>query len=285
MTYPSKFWKRAGLWVLPALLLGSLSGCDLLDMLRPGAQQFQTKQANESSAETENVKLMSPREKLAFYKWLVNEMKVQIFAHPVTDTYDTGGWANVLAQSGSIEGVYHGFVLSTEYGNLEQAKKAADIKALRFYGLEMALMDFPYATSTDDKVQAAAAKYVQENMNTSIFTLKKDLGERILKEAVKRKGDEEKLAAWYAAIAARWANEGVAFGLPKRNEKSEVFHFNWAKENTLGLLEWELLNREHRILNDLGGIAPAEPKPASASAPAPQKPTGPAPKSANPAGM
>jgi hypothetical protein len=45
----------------------------------------------------------------------------------------------------------------------------------------------------------------------------------------------------------------------QRNEKNEVFHFNWAKENTLGMLEWELLNREHRILNQLGGIAASTP--------------------------
>jgi hypothetical protein len=277
-----KFFKRAGQWVLPVFFCASLAGCDLLEMLKPAA--YQNKASGDGGAEPSNMKMMSPRERLGFYKWLVNEMQEQIFARPLKDRSDAGGWANVLSQRGSIEGVYHGFVLSTDYIGLESSKKPADVKALRFYGLEMALMDFPYATETDDKVQAAAAKYAQDNLNTNIFSLKKDLGERILHEAVKRKGDDEKLAAWYSGIVARWAKLDIPFGLPQRNDKDEVFHFNWAKENTLGMLEWELLNRAHRILNQLNGMAVPIPPPAAKPA-APPNPNAPLPKSANPAGM
>ncbi len=197
---------------------------------------------------------MSSREKFAFHRWLVVEMQEQIYARPLKDKSGAVGWANVLSQKGSIEGVYHGFILSSEYTALEQGK-AANIKALHFFGEEMALLDYPSALESDKRVQESSSRYLKEKMSNSIYTLKRELGERIVREADKRKNDPEKLAAWYSGIVARWAKLDISFGLPKRNEKDEVFHFNWAKENSLGMLEWELLNREHRILNQLGGIA------------------------------
>lgn len=253
--------------MLLGLALLVLPACDLLEKFRPAATSGNK---NEGVAEPAAVKVMSPREKFGFYRWLVNEMQEQIFARPVKDPASLDAWANVLTQRGSVEGVYHGFVLSRDYLTLEEGKKA-DIQALRFFGLEMALMDLPFATEQDEKVKAAAARYVKESMSLSFFTLKKNLGERILQEATKRKGQEEKLAAWYSGIVARWAKLDIPFGLAQRNEKSEVFHFEWARQNTLGMLEWELLNRSHRIFNQLGGVG----LPAKA----------PMPKSANPAGM
>jgi len=239
---------------LPALFLFFvfLSGCDLIERFRPPASA--TKRLTNQTAEPSNSKLMSPREKFAFHKWLVLEMQEQVFARPVKNQASAAEWANVLGQRASIEGVYHGIILSTEYGNLEKGK-ASDIKALRFFANEMAMLDFPTALETDSRVQAAASKYVKDSMGFPIFTLKRELGERILREADKRKGDEEKLAAWFAGIAARWAKQEIDFGMPQRNNKDEVFHFNWAKENTLGMVQWELLNKSHRILNQLGGIA------------------------------
>lgn len=223
-----------------------------MDWLKPAARGRQDE--TNKTAEPANVKMMSPGEKLAFHRWLVIEMQEQIFARPVKDTKAASGWANVLSQRASIEGVYHGLILSTEYVSLEKGK-ASDIKALRFFGNEMAMLDFPAATEDDPRVHAASARYVRDSMGWTIFTLKRELGERILREAEKRKTDSEKLAAWFAGIAARWAKHDINFGLPQRNNRDEVFHFNWAKENTLGMIQWELLNRAHRILNQLGGIA------------------------------
>lgn len=244
---------RAATKALPALfLLCSLSACNVLDWLKPAARTRQDE--SNRTAEPSNVKMMSPREKLAFHRWLVTEMQEQIFARPVRDGSAAAGWANVLSQRASIEGVYHGIILSTEYAALENGKPS-DIKALRFFGNEMALLDFPAATEDDPRVKDAAARYLKDSMRWPIYTLKREMGERILREADQRKADPEKLAAWFAGIAARWAKHDVNFGLPQRNNKDEIFHFQWAKENTLGMIQWELLNRAHRILNQLGGIA------------------------------
>jgi hypothetical protein len=259
-----------------ALACGTLTGCDLLEMLKPGMHLGGgTSQPNPQGV-PENP-TMTARERAGFHRWLVTEMQEQIFARPLKDKSESVGWANVLSQRGSIEGVYHGFVLSTEYMNLEQAKKPADTKALRFFGNEMARLDFPSAADSDDRISKTAAKYLTDNMSTSIFTLKRELGERILREADKRKVDGEKLAAWYSGIAARWAKMDVPFGLAQRNDKDEVFHFNWAKENTLGMIEWELLNREHRIFNQFAGIAVPVPEPVKPAAPAAAPAATPAP--------
>jgi len=240
----------------------ALSACDWREALRPSGAPGK-KEEVEKSAEPTGAGFMSPREKFAFYRWLVTEMQEQIFARPLQDKSSSGGWANVLSQRGSIEGVYHGFVLSSEYFALEKGKPA-NIKALRFYGVEMALLDYPAALESDSRVQEAAARYVNDNMRSSVFTLKRELGARILKESEKRKKDAEGLAAWYSNFATRWARMDVPFGLERRNLKDEAFHFKWAKENTLGMVQWELLNRQHRILNFLDGIqVPSQPVPAA----------------------
>lgn len=257
--------------MLGVLLLAS--GCDLLDAFKPASssnklpsQAAQDPKSLLASKEAVPGSGISAKEKFAFHRWLVTEMQEQIFSRPVKNSADSEGWANVLSQKGSIEGVYHGFVLSSEYFALEKGK-AANIKALRFYGTEMAMMDFPASPENDPKVQAAASRYVKDKMQETVYTLKRELGERILHEAEKRKTDNEKLAAWYAGIAIRWIKQDVSFGLPQRNTNDEVFHFNWAKNNSFGMLEWELLNREHRIFNQLGGIAVTSPASAP-SAPA-----------------
>jgi hypothetical protein len=218
---------------------------------------------------------MSPREKLGFYRWLVTEMQEQIFARPIKDKNAINGWVNVLAQGGSIEGIYHGFVLSTDYAELEKAKPA-EIKVLRFFGNEMALLDHPMAAENSAEVQEGAAKYIKESLaqHDTVFSLKRILGERLLKESSLRKAETEKLAAWYASIVARWNKLDIPFGLPQRNDKDEVFHFEWAKKNAFGMLQWELLNREHRILNQLGGLPPIGQVTPTAAQPAASSPAG-----------
>jgi hypothetical protein len=42
--------------------------------------------------------------------------------------------------------------------------------------------------------------------------------------------------------------------MAQRNKTDEIFHFNWAKENKLGMIQWELLNKVHRLMNAYGGI-------------------------------
>ncbi len=203
------------------------------------------------------VSAANPADKKSFYRWLATEMHEQIYMRASANKNDVESWANVFSQGGSIEGVYHGMVLSTDYAKSENGR--ADLKVLRFFSQEMALLDNPGAKDSDPKVKEAAEKYAKENMQTSLFAQKRILGEKILSEIEKRKSDRAKLAEWYAGYASRWAKLGIDFGMKQRNDANADFHKNWAADNSLGLLQWELLNRMHRILNEYSGVVVSRP--------------------------
>ncbi len=233
----------------------------------------------ERSADPANT-MMTKGEVFAFHRWLVKEMQEQILVRPANNDQDINGWANVLSQRGSIEGVYHGFVLSAEYGSKETGKPA--LKAVRFFAQEMAAFDFPNAKEGDPELTKAAEKYAVENMSTPLFTMKRLLGDRILKESIARKGDKERLASWYSGFVGRWSKAGVLFGHKQRDTGTEAYHYRWALDNNLGMIQWELLNRMHRIMNDYGGVAAQIPSQSSTTiTPGAAQGTAPA---ANPAG-
>jgi hypothetical protein len=186
-----------------------------------------------------SVRVITPKEKAQFNNWIVREMYEQIYAKKATVSLFS--WANVLNQGGSLEGVYHGMILSTEYTNREQGK--ANVAAVRFFAEEVALLK-----------NGSAGKIAEKAMNYPLFSLKRQLGELILTEVVAKKEDRIALANFYGTIAARWAAKGVDFGLKERNNADEEFHKDWARKNSLGMIQWELLNRVHRIFNQYGGI-------------------------------
>lgn len=275
--FQNKKW--AHLWMAPTfLLLGlSLASCDLL---KPAAQKPQKKdQSSEASADPSATEYMSQGEKFAFHRWLAGEMLEQVYARPAKSKEAVDNWANVFSQRGSMEGVYRGMVQSTDYAALESGR--AELKALRFFAQEMAALDHPNAADSDEVVKATAEKYAKEYMGRPLFTLKRLLGDRVIDESASRKGDKDRLATWYANFVARWAKAGISFGMPQRDKPDEAFHFKWAKENNLGMLQWELLNRVHRVLNAYGGIA----QPTSAEVARQQADASPTPaKAATPAG-
>ncbi len=242
------------------LLVIFFSSCDWAKALRPQQNVKSRDEQKEKSAEPA-MSLMTQGERFAFHRWLVTEMQEQVLGRAVKNSADVDGWANVLSQRGSIEGVYHGFVLSSEYAALEKGR--ADLKAVRFFSQEMAALDNPNLADTQDVVRLAREKYAKEYMTAPLFTLKRFLGDKIIKESNARKEDKERLAAWYASFAVRWAAAGVPFGLPQRNKTDEAFHYRWAKENNLGVIQWELLNRVHRVMNAFGGVSLADKQPAS----------------------
>jgi hypothetical protein len=244
-------------------LFGFLSSCKLFDEVRPkSVEQKPSDSQKEMSADPLNA-MMTKGEVFNFHRWLIKEMQEQILVRPANNDQDINGWANVLSQRGSIEGVYHGFVLSAEYGAKETGKP--ELKAVRFFAQEMAAFDFPNAKDGDPEMAKAAEKYAKENMGTPLFVMKRFLGDRILKESIARKADKERLASWYSGFVGRWSKAGVPFGHKQRDSGTEAYHYKWALDNNLGMVQWELLNRMHRIMNAYGGVA--LPVPAASSAP------------------
>ncbi len=186
-----------------------------------------------------------------FYSWIAREMVQQVFLQEPKSNGEVASWANVLLQGGSIEGIYHGLVLSNDYSNLERG--TASVKAVRFFASEtVALKDL----SLDQKeFESRSSRLVQENINASLFSLKRQMGEQVLQEINVRKKDKVAFADWYAKIVLRWNDQGISFGLAERNKADFDFHKNWALNHPMELVEWELLNRVHRIFNQLSGIS------------------------------
>lgn len=221
--------------------------------------QKQSEKIASGSADTA-VQTSTPSERRGFYNWLIKEMYEQVFLRSPSPKTDIAGWANVFSQGGSIEGVYHGLILSTEYSNMERGRAA--LKSVRFFAEEMARLEGydPSKKDSEATLKKESEKFVRENMQSSVFTLKRILGEKLLSEIAKKKSDRNKLAMWFAETAVRWAKLDISFGMTQRNSTDLDFHKKWAEENSIGLLQWEILNRAHRILNDHNGliISPAD---------------------------
>lgn len=224
------------------LLLLGLTGC---------FKKEQTPVATEKTEEVSSApsSLMSPQDKVRFYRWLFQEMHQQIFQSKPETAEDERGWLNILNQGASIEGVYHGLVLSTTYRAKEVG--ATTPGAIRYFASEAILLR-ANKSALEPAQQAQYDSLVSQTLSTSLFTLKRELGELILREIEKRKGNRAELAEWFGRFAARASTKGVDLGMAQRSNPDMDYHRAWATKNSIGLIQWEALNRAHRILNQLG---------------------------------
>jgi hypothetical protein len=98
--------------------------------------------------------------------------------------------------------------------------------------------------------EALAAKIATHYTGSSVYTLKRVLGDWALRAIEYRRAESpERLWEWYADFAVALAQRGVEFGIRERNDSDRTFHRNWAQKASEDLLRWEVLNRLHRILN------------------------------------
>lgn len=212
----------------------------------------------------EGTSISTPKEKLAFFEWLLREIYQQVSPGRPVSRGELNSWLNVVSQGASIEGVYHGIILSKEYGMLE--KGTASLAAVRFFSEDMAFISLPDGkTVKDPEYKKLSQSYAKQFSMASIYTLKREMGESILHQMEVRKDDREKLSKWFADVAIRWNSQNVSFGLQQRNDSDWEFHHKWAKENKFGLVQWELLNRAHRILNFHGNLIAISAPPAPAT--------------------
>lgn len=97
---------------------------------------------------------------------------------------------------------------------------------------------------------ALAEKYSRQFVGTSIFTLKRLIGEEALRVIVHKREYPEKLALWYSQWVVHMTARQVDFGIPQRNQADEGFHYKWALSAGEDRIVWEVLNRVHRTLNE-----------------------------------
>jgi hypothetical protein len=105
------------------------------------------------------------------------------------------------------------------------------------------------ATADPQVVDGLERKYMATFADSSIFTLKRLLGDEILRLVDEKRKDPKQLQAWYGQWVVRMAGKGVDFGIPLRNQADLAFHTQWAATADPDRLKWEVLNRIHRVLN------------------------------------
>lgn len=213
---------------------------------------------------------------------LIKEMAEQVYAEPPTQVAELRVWVGVLEQGGSLEGVYNGMIRNPRYRRYEERGRAASAQIKVFaeefkeiqkdllsrQALSLALtkpQSGPVAIGLDapDPARLAEAAPIQPPArqeewvgfyqslfkDSSLFTLKRVLGDAALAMIEQKKADPEALSKWYGDFAARLAHRCVDFGLALRNKADPAFHAEWAKKASTDQLSWEVLNRLHRLLN------------------------------------
>ncbi len=244
--------------VYSALILNSLTGC----------QWFKKEKAtpkvsiNEHQAQAE----------------LLREMYFVVYQKPPQDVQEFLAYQNALEQGASLEGIYNGFVHSARYRHLENTHPGAKALALKsfseeLYSLEKELKEpalfnaksalplqkplelgtsFASSSVSDmgKKISSAHVGY-RIFLRASIFTLKRVLGDEALKIISEKEKDRESLATWYGRFAIQLSRRDVSFGLELRNKADIEFHHAWALRVSVDRLRWEVLNRVHRLLNEL----------------------------------
>ncbi len=203
------------------------------------------------------------------------------------DKAEFGSFVDTLNQGASFEGVYNGFTHSSDYRQMEIENTGATPEALRTFSMLLAEFqaELPEQTQFDEKSGQPLARPVQPDGSTevvefraatlpkpsptsgpdkkaleerylkifvgsSIFTLKRVLGDEALKVLAVKREFPEKMAIWYSKWVIRMSEFGVDFGIAQRNNKDEQFHYQWAVSAPEDRLKWEVLNRVHRVLNE-----------------------------------
>lgn len=192
-------------------------------------------------------------------------------------------------QGASIEGIYRGLVQGQRYRALETGGLGADPAQIRFFAAELARIqesmrnptrldtqesrrppriEYPEGDSPESAAnpppsvpadpKAPLKKGELENrllrdfIGSSHFTLKRILGDEVLKKLDEMKGSPADVAQWYASTVVRLGKSGVDFGVPLRNSDDFGMHQRFAETVSLDRVIWEVLNRYHRCINALG---------------------------------
>ncbi len=215
---------------------------------------------------------------------VVQEMIRVVERRAVVDPRSTLPLVEAWEAGATVEGLYRGRVWSSEYRTLEEGSGPAPGRAVQAFVREALSFEETLgrpASWTEQSARPLArpsglgesasnpgreplplpagrerrAALERVFSQASVFTLKRLLGELAL-ECVEELERQGRLSDWYAEWATRLASlsgpGGVAvdFGLAQRNRSDVTFHRTWAREVSLDRIQWEVLNRVHRILNE-----------------------------------
>jgi hypothetical protein len=94
-----------------------------------------------------------------------------------------------------------------------------------------------------------ANEYMKVFVGASHYTLKRVIGDEALKVVAAKTAKKTELVEWYVKFVTVLAERKVDFGLELRNKPDREFHLGWAMTASLDKLQWEVLNRLHRVMN------------------------------------
>lgn len=173
---------------------------------------------------------------------LAAEIYRDVYAQPLTDRAEFSGWANVLVQGASIEGVYRGFILSKEYRLKEEKGPRICSSALAYFSTEAAEIKKRPKEEFLDRFNAAP-----------FFAAKRVLGEALLSHFDEIAGDPGRVASEFGRLVERSSAPALRtqFGSRARDLATADSSAAWAKSATLDSIKWEALNRIHRVMNAL----------------------------------
>lgn len=215
---------------------------------------------------------------------LLREMMKVVYDREPKDPAEFGTYLNALNQGASLEGVYNGFTHSSVYRKYEIGNPGHSQEALKFFSEELAAIqgelktpstfsekaarplavpvqpgidpgsstsgDTPNASSVKKDRKEQIEEYAKKFKDASIYTLKRVLADEVLKLIDEKAATPELLAAWYGSWVVRMSGRKVDFGLDLRNRPDESFHRQFALKAPRDRLQWETLNRVHRIFNE-----------------------------------
>lgn len=223
----------------------------------------------------------SPAEKFAQgNSEILQEVYRVVWLQEPSDLSEFGSWVDALNQGASIEGVYNGFTHSDRYRALEQSQRGAAVKALKAFAVELARLTrempeptrfearaaqpLPVPVEPEFAVEGATRsegvapppkrtgleeEYARVFVGSSVYTLKRVLGDQALLLIHQKENDRERLADWYSKWVAEMAGSRVDFGLKLRNDPALSLHYGWAMATSTDRIVWEVLNRLHRVIN------------------------------------
>ncbi len=217
---------------------------------------------------------------------ILGEIHRVVFVEEATDASSFGNMVDSMNQGASLEGVYNGYVHSSAYKEKEKKSPVITPDGLKVFveelvELEVELeaptefdlvegellpnrmkaperpkqLDFDRAPSPSPGVgqenlkKALTEKYLGVFVGQSVFALKRILGDEALMVAANKRAAASQFASWYAKWVVRIHSRKIDFGLELRNRADEGFHFAWALKQDSDVVQWEILNRVHRILN------------------------------------
>lgn len=180
-------------------------------------------------------------------------------------------YMNVMDQGGHYEGIYNGIVYSSEYKDKE--KGVAPVSAVKAYADIMAQIqldqkydplkiqkpegeqlpgkenDLTPPQPTEAERISLVGDIERQSMTLPLYTLKRKLGEEVIKTIELKREYKEKFATWYGRFTVFLNKKGVDFGVALRNRPDEYYHYKWALDAEDDRLRWESLNRVHVLMN------------------------------------